>query len=135
MRTVAAAVGAAWLAVGVDVGNAEAHARAEPELLSVLLRGLLDPPMRDRGDGGADVGVWGALGVVVTDELLHGHVRCGGDLCQDCGLGGPFAAKSEETGAAVCSGNGGDIGLRYCARGQGDRSNRGVGGFSLRLSE
>ena len=82
VRAVAVVVGAAWLvAIGVDVGNAESYARAEPELLSVLLRGLLDPAMRDGGEGGADVGVWEPLGVVVTDELLHGHVRRGGDLC------------------------------------------------------
>ena len=39
VRAVSAAVGAAWLAVGVDVGNAESYARAEPEVLCVLLRG------------------------------------------------------------------------------------------------
>ena len=39
--------------------------------------------MRDGGEGGADVGVWEALGVVVADKLLHGYVRCGSDLCQD----------------------------------------------------
>ena len=66
VRAVAAAVGAAWLAVGVDVGDAKTYARAEPELLSVLLRGLLDPSMRDGGEGGADVGVRKALGVVVV---------------------------------------------------------------------
>ena len=38
VRAVAAVVGAARLAVGVDVGNAESYARAEPELLSVLFR-------------------------------------------------------------------------------------------------
>ena len=109
VRAVAAAVGAARLAVGVDVGDAEAHARAESELLSVLLRGLVDPPMRDGGEGGADVGVWKALGVVVADELLHGHVRGGGGLCQDRGLSGPSPTKLEEAGAAVRSGNDGDI--------------------------
>ena len=80
VRAVAAVVGAARLALGVDVGNAESYARAEPELFSKLFRGLLDPPMRDGGEDGADVGVWEALEVVVTDELLHGHVRSGGDL-------------------------------------------------------
>ena len=135
VRTVAAAVGAAWLAVGVDAGNAEAHARAEPELLSVLLCGLFDPPMRDGGESGADVGVRKALGVVVTDELLHGHVRSGGGLCQDRGLSGPFPTKSEGAGAAVRSGDDGDISPRHRARGQGDRSNRRVGGFFLGLAE
>ena len=42
------------------------------------------------------MGVWEALGVVVTDELLHGHVRGGGDLRQDGGLRGPFPSKFEE---------------------------------------
>ena len=135
VRAVAAVVGAARLAVGVDVGNAESYARAEPELLSVLFRGLLDPPMRDGGEGGADVGVWEALGVVVTDELLHGHVRGGGDLCQDRGLSGPFPTKFKEAGAAVRSGDDGDISLRHCACGQGDRSGRCVGGLFLGLAE
>ena len=127
VRAVAAAVGAAWLAIGAGAGNAEAHARAEPELASVLLRGLLDPAMRDGGEGGADVGVRKALGVVATDELLHGHVRSGGGLCQGRGLSGPFPTKFEEAGGAVYSGNDGDVGFRHRARGQGDRSNRRVG--------
>ena len=82
MCAVAAAISAARLvAVGVDVGDAEAHARAESELLGMLLRGVVDSSVRDGGEGGADVGVWKALGVVVADELLHGHVRGGGGLC------------------------------------------------------
>ena len=97
VRAVPAAVGAAWLAVGVDVGNAEPYARAEPEVLCVLLRGLLDPSVRDGGEGGADVGVWEALGVVVTDELLHGHVRGGGDLRQDGGFSGSVPANEQVT--------------------------------------
>ena len=91
--------------------------------------------MRDGGEGGADVGVWKALGVVVLNELLHGHVRSGGGLCQDRGLSGPFPTKLEEAGAAVRAGNDGDISLRYCARGQGDCSNHRVGGLFLGLAE
>ena len=68
------------------------------------------------------MGVWKALGVVVADDVLHGHVRCGGGLCQDRGLGGPSPAELEEAGALVCSGNDGDIGLRHRARSQGDRA-------------
>ena len=135
VRAVSAAVGAAWLAVGVDVGNAESYARAEPEVLCVLLRGLLNPSVRDGGEGGADVGVWEALGVVVTDELLHGHVRGGGDLRQDGGLSGPFPSKFEEAGAAVRTGDDGDVSLRHRACGQGDGSGRRIGGLFLGLAE
>ena len=76
MCAVAAAIDAARLAVGVDVGNAEAHTRAESEVLGVLFGGLVDPSVRDGGGGCADVGVWKALGVVAANELLHGQVRC-----------------------------------------------------------
>ena len=48
---VAAAIGAARLAIGVDVRNPEAHARAESEVLGVLLGGFVDPPVRDGGEG------------------------------------------------------------------------------------
>ena len=40
---------------------------------------------------------------------------------------GPFPIKFEEAGAAVRSGNDGDVGFRHRARGQGDRSNGRVG--------
>ena len=46
---VAAAIGATRLAVGVDVGNAEAHTRAESEVLGMLLGGVVDPSVRDGG--------------------------------------------------------------------------------------
>ena len=104
-------------------------------MLCVLLRGLFYPSVRDGGEGGADVGVWEALGVVVTDELLHGHVRGGGDLRQDGGLSGPFPSKFEEARAAVGTGDDSDVGLRHCARGQGDGSGRCVGGLLLGLAE
>ena len=76
MCAVAAAIGTARLAIGVAVGNPEAHAREESEVLGVLLGGCVDPPVRDGGEGCPDVGVWEALGVVASNELLHGHVRC-----------------------------------------------------------
>ena len=75
------------------------------------------------------MGVWKALSVVVADELLHGHVRCGGGLCQDRGLGGPSSAELEEAGAAVRSGNDGGIRLGHSVRCQGDRPDRRVGGL------
>ena len=69
------AIGAAWLAIGVDVGDHEAHARAKSELLGVLFGGFVDPPARDGGEGCPDMGMWKALGVVASNELLYGHVR------------------------------------------------------------
>ena len=73
---VAAAIGNERLAIGVGVSNPEAHARAESEVLGVLLGGFVDPPVRDGGEGCPDMGVWKALGVVASNKLLHGHVRC-----------------------------------------------------------
>ena len=70
------AIGAARLAISVDVGNPEAHARAESEVLGVLRGEFVDPPVRDGWEGCPDMGVWKALGVVASNELLHGHVRC-----------------------------------------------------------
>ena len=47
VRAVAAAIGAAWLAIGVDVGDPEAHARAKSEVFGVLFGWRIDPPVRD----------------------------------------------------------------------------------------
>ena len=58
---VAAAIGAARLAVGVDVGDHEAHARAKSEVLGVLLGGFVDPPVRDGGQGCPDMWACGRL--------------------------------------------------------------------------
>ena len=105
------AIGAARLAISVDVGNPEAHARAESEVLGVLFGGFIDPSVRDGGERFADVDVEKALGVVISNELLHGHVRCRGGLCQDRSLGGPSPAELKEAGALVRSGNDGDVRL------------------------
>ena len=44
------------------------------------------------------MGVWKAFGVVASNELLHDHVRCRGDLRQDrAGITSPVAVSFEET--------------------------------------
>ena len=53
----------------------------------------------------------------------------------DRGLSGPSPAKLEEAGGAVRSGNDGDISLRHRVRGEGDRSDRCVGGLFLGFAE
>ena len=96
---VAAAIGAARLAIGVDVSEPKAHTRATSEVLGVLLGGFIDPLVRDSGEYSPHMGVWKALGVVASNELLHSHVRCRGDVREDRGLGGPSPAEFKETGA------------------------------------
>ena len=61
--------------MGVGIGDSEAHAHAKSEVIGVLLGGIVNPPVRDGGEGCPDMGVWKALGVVASNELLYGHVR------------------------------------------------------------
>ena len=73
--------------------------------------------------------MWKALDVVASSELLHGHVRCRGDLRKDRGLGGPSPIELKETGASIRSRDDGDIRLGYRASRQGDRAGRRIRGL------